>query len=121
MPEAERDAEDDPGAHGIENLLRYAFDLDPLQPDRRELPRVGREVIHSDGEDQVHLTIAFTRRKGESGIIYRIEASGDLLNWAPIAPIEVIEDHGNGETETVTAADPEPLSGNARFLRVRVE
>lgn len=44
LPDGEQGEEDDPGNHGITNLLRYAFGMNAVQPERDKLPRVGQET-----------------------------------------------------------------------------
>jgi uncharacterized delta-60 repeat protein len=121
LPADERGAHDDPGGHGIPNLLRYAFGMDALQPERAKLPQVGQQILTVDGEVETYLTLTYTRRTGEPDLIFIAEASADLLDWHPIAVTEEIQSTGDG-IETVTIVDSEPIDTNTkRFLRVSVE
>ncbi len=125
LPFGERGELDDPGERGIVNLLRYAFGMNAAEPERGNLPQAGTALWNGDpGAD--HLSLTFTRRKETSDIDYVVEVSTDLS--APWTPLEgnpllltILEDDGNGETETVTVIDPESIDAHGRrFLRVRV-
>jgi hypothetical protein len=64
----------DSGATGIPHALRYAFGMDPLQPDRARLPRLAVR----DG----HLTLDVWRRAGAEDVEFVAETSTDLNSWS---------------------------------------
>lgn len=122
LPPELRGESDDPGGPGIPNLLRYAFDMDPLQPDRADLPTLAREVDGEGAQAQEYLVISFRRRKQTSDLSYALEAADKPGHWTSLSSPAEITDDGNGETETVTFRDSEPTDNRqSRFLRVRVE
>jgi hypothetical protein len=123
LPEDQRGPADDPGDHGIPNLLRYAFGMDALQPEREKLPQVGTVTVTGRGDPIRYLTLTFQWRIGDAQLEYIIEASTDLVTWnALLRPFTQIVDDGNGQTATVTIRDTSPIDNLAiRFLRVRVE
>jgi hypothetical protein len=106
----------DPDHDGVNNLLEYAFALDPMDASRAGLPAIGTARV--DGAD--YLTISFTRRKTAGDLVYTIEASDDLAGWTTLTPAEqTVTDRG--ETETVVARDTVAVgSVPRRFLRVKV-
>lgn len=63
----------DPGGHGVSALLRYAFGLDPKNPDRTRLPR----IVVRDG----HLTLDVWQRPGATDIELVAEVSTDMIHW----------------------------------------
>ena len=123
LPNDERGEGDDPGGFGIPNLLRYAFDMDPVQPRREKLPEAGTVVVTDRRGEMTYLTITYTRRTDDDLLRYFVEGSNDLVSWSELLRArEDIADDGNGFTETVTVRDTVSLdSGAKRFLRVRVE
>jgi uncharacterized delta-60 repeat protein len=122
LPEGQRGELDDPGGYRIPNLLRYAFGMDALQPERDRLPQIGEHIISEGEQPGVYLTFTYTRRTDDSSLIYIAETSDDLLAWLSFHGAEEVSDDGNSETEAVTLIDSEPIAEqNTRFLRVRVE
>lgn len=108
----------DPGGFGISNLHRYAFGLDPVAPEREELPEI--EVKELSG--QRHVALTFRRLKDAGDITYIVEGSNDLLMWDPVDMVyEVVNSNSGSGTETVSAREANPVAGAKRFLRVRVE
>lgn len=123
LPEIERAYTDDPGYHGIANLLRYAFDMDPVQPERTRLPRIGQYTAIEGEQDTAYLTLTYIRRTNDPALVYFVEASDDLTDWEPFHGHEkIVSTNKEGETETVTVTDTEPMRLRSNhFLRVRVK
>jgi hypothetical protein len=71
---------------GVPNLLEYAFDMDPADPDESLLPRM--EVV--DGRPELR----FRRDVRKSDIVYVIEASDSLTapDWQVVARVEAFSD-----------------------------
>jgi hypothetical protein len=119
LPPGQRGRDDDPGGRGIPNWARYAFGMDPLQPDREALPRIERRSLPSDPHDRLSLT--YKRRKDDPSLSYMVEASDELLFWDVLRGSAEIFDDGNGQTETVVFTDNRSMvAASKRFLRVRV-
>jgi len=106
---------------GINNLLAYAFDLDPrqFQPDKLPQP-----AIDSSG----FLTINFIRDTRAVDLTYIVEASSDLSTWTELARSAgggaptgsgTISESTGANTRTVTVSDTE--AGSERFIRLIVE
>lgn len=83
FPADHRDLEvfgsDDADGDGISNLVEYAFGLNPTDPSdlsgMDRLPR-GRYL-------EGRFNVTFERYAPETEIEYRVEVSGDLINWQP--------------------------------------
>ena len=98
-----------PAHDGVSNLLKYAFNLNPLVPNRSGLPVVG--TIMSGGSQ--YLTTTYTTRPLAGDLTYSVQASTDLVNWTAITTPAA------ATTTPVTVQDTTPLSaGVRRFLRV---
>lgn len=121
LPLDQRGKMDDPGGRGIPNLLRYAFGMDPLDPDRAALPQHGQSEVTVEGQPQLNLTLTYTRRTDDPDLIFTPEGSNDASTWTPLTVAEEVTD-SSGTTETVVLTDPEPMDARPKgFLRVRVE
>jgi len=91
----------DSGNTGVSHLQRYAFGLDPHQPDIDGLPR---PLVH-DGK----LVVTFRKPVGVNDIQYRVMASEDLMNWP-------------GQTVSVTQIDdPEGASADPARVYYRAD
>lgn len=87
---------DDPGRKGVSNAMRYAFGMDPENPEQARLPKVSVR----DG----HLTVEVWRRPGATDVDVQAVASNDLGDWAGgTQPVERF--HPSGQPE-----NPEVLS-----------
>ncbi|MFO1460131.1 MAG: hypothetical protein U1G08_12055 [Verrucomicrobiota bacterium] len=85
---------------------------------------IGDHVVLHSGEfgGLQYLTLTYNRPEpAPDGIVYRVEASGDLQNWSGNGVITV-EDILEGSNRRVTVRDSIPLSITPRrFLRLRVD
>jgi len=91
----------DPDHDGINNLLEYAFALNPMQADARLL---------QPGMANGQFTLAFAKRKFAADLTYRVDVSNDLVNW---------DTSGAQVTQTVLSDGPERLLGLVRDPRFR--
>ncbi len=100
---ADRSATADSDHDGINNLLEYAFDLDPTKSDPAGLPVCAFAVNPGDGKQ--HLMLSYRRWIGGGGLQYVVEVSTDLVSWS--SPSSDIQANGapvpdaNGVTEVV--------------------
>ncbi len=79
---------DDPDLDGLNNVIEYAFALDPKKADSAALPQpftAGNTVGYS-----------FTEPAGVSGVTYTAESSPDLMHWTSVP------DTGSGTTHIFT-------------------
>ena len=116
------------GIHGdaesdsADNLLEYAFDMEPKNGALHDLPTAGT-VIHP-GTLEKHLALAYLRRKNDLELVYVVQFGTNLTGWtdATDASIEEISVVGHNDgTETVTIRDKTPMTTQARrFARVDV-
>ena len=100
-----------PANDGVSNLLKYAFNMNPLVPNRSGLPMVG--TVTSGGSQ--YLSVTYTTQPLAGDLTYSVQASTDLVNWTAITPAT------SATTTPVTVQDTTLLSaGVRRFLRVVV-
>ncbi|MES2709822.1 MAG: lamin tail domain-containing protein [Verrucomicrobiota bacterium] len=73
----------DPDGDGIENLLEYAFDTDPLlsQPAGTVLPVM---TSAPDGNGGVNLLYTYLRPVDRPGVTWKIQKSGNLTDWMEV-------------------------------------
>jgi hypothetical protein len=104
----------DEGNTGIPHFRRYAFGLDPLQPDPGGLPRLFRQ----DGR----VGVTFRKPPGITDVQYRVLATTDLLSWTAGAVPVVSMPAPAGESDPARVYY-EALVGDAvnAFFGVEVE
>jgi hypothetical protein len=108
---------------GVENLLKYAFNMDAAGPDVRVLASGGSAglpgiSIDDSGAEPV-LKVAFLRRKG-SGLIYTPQRSTTLDNFLPMTGTQTVTSI-DAQWERVTVQEPAPsATAPSAFARVRV-
>jgi hypothetical protein len=108
-------ANEDPGEFGIPNLLRYAYGLDPVNPNPARLPR----PVLRDG----YLTVDISRNLEATDIDFVVEISKDLIHWeAPPAAIQkfVAADVGNDPSITTFRVLPSVNEEQKHFMKIRV-
>lgn len=118
-----------PRGDGVANLLKFAFNMDPLVPDGRRLTPDGGEtaglpsgehVVLPDG--RIALRMEYIRRKASSapGISYAVQFASDLHDWAePGLPETATSIDDTWERVSVT--DDPPPGILRRFGRVKIE
>jgi uncharacterized repeat protein (TIGR03803 family) len=108
-----------PAWDGIPNLLKYAFNLNPLASGISAVPM--GSVMSIGGTN--YLTLTYTQDIFAGDIAYIPEVSGDLIKWNSgpgyTAPVSVTP-NGDGVTETVIVRDATPMGAAPRFIRLRV-
>ncbi len=103
--------EANPAADGTPNLLKYAYNLDPLQPSAAHQPVATKEAGS--------LALTYTKMPGATDLAYTVEQSTDLTQWAPVAPTnQVVAD--DGIQQTIVARVPTAGHEGRMFLRLRV-
>lgn len=105
----------DAGGTGISNARRYAFGMDPQQPDSARLPK----VVVRDG----HLTLDVWRRPGAADLDFVAEVSSDLRSWngAPEKVERVVLPEHGGSAEVITFRAVAPLTPSSPlFMNLRV-
>lgn len=121
LPEDQRGRQDDPGGHGVPNLIRYAFNMEPHAPTRENLPALGRRVDAEEDGAETYVVLEYVRRKDADDITWALEGSEDLVEWLPISGRLDVEDAPDGG-ERVVAWDNVPVSETRqRFIRLRVQ
>jgi hypothetical protein len=112
-----------PYGDGIENLLKYAFNLNGGEPDVSVLAMGGtaglpRITLDTSGVEPV-LRVEFLRRKG-SGMTYTPQRSSSLNGFETMTGAEVVTAI-DAQWERVTVEEPAALSAGAcLFARVQV-
>jgi hypothetical protein len=106
----------DSGSWGINNLLRYAYGMDPQQPDPTLLP----QIVWRDG----HMTVDVRRNPQATDIVIHVDVSTDLGSWTSsedvVRRISVPEHETAADVETYEVV-PLPETESRYFLRVRVQ
>ena len=109
------DPKADPNHTGVCQLAAYAFGVNPLAPNRSQLPKVGLQ--------NGYLQISYPRWKDTGDLTYVVEVSSDLQTWnsgtgytqqVSVTPIDATRDQ-------VIEQDIIPTSTvSRRFIRVRI-
>jgi len=115
-----RDADDDPDADGISNLLEQAFGGDPEAQDLNILPLY--ETIEDDGNR--YLQISYRKPDFDNGLTYTVETVTDLNGtWSSqsseVELIGIASESGGLVRHTYRRVDPISANDQA-FLRVSV-
>ncbi|TVR54619.1 MAG: hypothetical protein EA425_01550 [Puniceicoccaceae bacterium] len=102
--------ENDFGGLGLDNLTRYAFGLDPHDPDPAGLPQM--DLVENDGEWRARTR--FTRLAAALDLHYVVESSADGQTWQTVTTVHP------GLPRLVTVEDTEPSNpASPRQIRVR--
>jgi predicted phosphodiesterase len=119
-----------PAADGICNLVKYAFGLDPLAPDRRYIDLEsgasagGLPCAYAAGTGSLaRVGIVYPRRPAYSdpGVTYRVQVSEDLSGWFDDPSLVQTSAPAGEDWEHVTACQESPPARRYRFYRVEVE
>ena len=105
-----------PAHDGMDNLLKYAFGLDPTLVDSA----AGLPIA---GQCAGALTLSYIRRHDISDLTYTVEVSSDLVTWqsGPSYTQELSVTPLDAQRDQVLVTDLAPLSGSVkRFIRLRV-
>ncbi|MGC4014367.1 MAG: sulfatase-like hydrolase/transferase [Luteolibacter sp.] len=102
---------DDDG-DGRSRLFEYAFGTQPRIPDFAPVVATS----WSGG----NLQISYPRRRaGSHSLVYKVQASGDLVDWSTLTTTEV-SSVPNGDFDNVTVQAVPPAGAGRLFMRVRV-
>lgn len=109
----------EPAGDGVPNLLKYAFNLDPLINGIAYLPATSVAAIGGNH----YLTLTYTQDMFASGITYVPQVSSDLVHWFSgagyVAPVSATP-NGDGVTETVVVQCVTPMGATPQFIRLQV-
>jgi len=127
-----------PAQDGVVNLLKYAFDMNPLLSDATApvrqgsgLPIPGTATAFDPASriNQSYPTIIFVRWNAPVDLIYSVQSSLDLTNWidqvaSPNSFVVVSQTPVGNRLQIVTVRTTTPMTGPAsapaQFLRVAV-
>lgn len=121
--------EADPDEDELNNFMEFAFDLDPLDKDFLEYPRVGVEPIldlEGGSEENSYVTLSFLRRKDIDYLSYQLVSTQTLEspNWQEDFVFHKSEDTANEAMERVVYRSVEPVEPDRPtpplFVRLRV-
>ena len=73
-----------PAGDGVQNLMKYAFNLSPLTNNKPGLPQFHFQPFTVGQQTGSYLTVQFLRQLGQSNLTYVVESSTDLKNWSPL-------------------------------------
>ncbi|HLS28778.1 MAG TPA: hypothetical protein VK041_09025, partial [Opitutales bacterium] len=115
------DPTSDPGGYNIPNLLRYAFGLDPHNPDPADLPRmeIHPPLYYGAEGDQMVFNIPLFRES--KNLQFTIEQSVDLSDWSPpihFLPFQVLQ---SGNRNLLIPHEYQLSMSDKLFYRVKVE
>ena len=118
---AEASMTDDNDNDGMNHLLEYALDSDPMNDSSHRLPSGATELIEVDGVTARYLTLTFRRNLAASELTFTVELADDLTGWNNNTAVPVsTTDHGDGTATEVWRA-PLPLNNDSsQFGRLRV-
>lgn len=102
----------DAGGTGISHLQRYAFGLDPSQPDPGGLPR----LFMQDGR----VGVTFRKPLGITDVQYRVVSTANLLDWSGLA-LPVVPMASPEGTSDPAQVYYEVLAGDAQSVFIGVE
>ena len=126
LPADQRAASLTPQNDGISNLLKYAFNLDPLKPDVRQLRVAANDTAGLPGGALAgaKLRLEFLRRKSSTnpGITYTPQfAYNPGGTWTDFIGIPASVTSVDDTTwERVVVEDPSPAGAATRFARVKI-
>jgi hypothetical protein len=110
-------AMEDPGNTGIKNLYRYAYGLNPFNPQRTNNIPIGKIVND-------HLSLSFVRPPAISDLDYIVESSPDMRNWFSTSNdvIQYFPASSSNDVQTqFFQAVPAVSTTPSLFMRVRLE
>ncbi len=114
-----------PAHDGIVNLLKFAFNLNPLASTSGGVP--GSKVEFDSVTQRKYLTLTYAHRTGNSGLSYTVEVSDDQLTWdgsgSQVETVGSPTPTGDGVTEWVKTRLKAPVDSVAqgrKFIRVKV-
>jgi len=107
----------DPDLDSLGNLLEYGMGLDPNSPDQDKLPVPQFVQI----ENESFLALAFQRHAGLTDVIFSIEISSNLKNWAEsFIPASSPVSNGDG-TESIILRHNLPIVSSDPRQMVRLK
>ena len=105
------------GPSGLSNFMLYAqgFDLGATSADQLNIVEI------QNLDESSYLTLTYQLRSQLPLATITAEVSDDLQNWSPNVVVVSRQDNNDG-TVTITVRDSQPtLSGQQRYIRVRIE
>ena len=110
----------DPDGDGLPNRLEFAFNLDPRVADTTTDARPAL-VLLSPTVNGGAGRLAYTHRKHRyaNDLVYYYESSADLATWTVFTPSATATVYVDALTDRVTVETP--MSGDRKFIRLRVE
>ena len=109
---------------GIQNLMKYACNVNPKSRDKSGLPFVGISPSLPIGFPDInYLTLSYYRSNSALDVTFLVEVSDDLQTWhsGPGATIEEGRMDILGVTTFIIVRDSTPInSGRKRFIRLKI-
>ncbi|WP_035608328.1 lamin tail domain-containing protein [Haloferula sp. BvORR071] len=115
----------EPHHDGVSNLLKYAFNLDGSNPDRRTLtPGTGIQglpaIIHGGSGAGTTLSVEYLRRRN-SGLVYTPQLSSTLSSFIPFSAAESVTTIDGAWERVVVAESLGSTPPDRLFASVKVE
>jgi hypothetical protein len=109
-----------PSGDGIDNLIKYALNLNPWTNGAEGLPKPGTLAVGGTN----YLTLTYTQVIAATDITYTPQVSADLRTWSSgtnYTSVASATNNPDGVTQTVVIQDLLPLSGaSGQFMRLEV-
>jgi hypothetical protein len=107
-------ANEDSGHKGIKNIFRYAYGLDPNEPQNSKGLPIFKMV---DG----HLTVSFKQPAAVTDVDYVVQTSADLQAWQTVSVEQFFPAYVTNDVETVYFRSTEAVKDTPKsFMRVLV-
>jgi hypothetical protein len=87
---------------GVNNLIEYAFDLDPEVPGTAALP--APVLTRNSANGLYYLVISYPKRLDDPRLVYSVQASTNLQNWTTASVEETAPPVPNPSGDTVTVS-----------------
>lgn len=112
----------DPDGDSVNNLVEFAFNLDPNTPGSTVLPASGTSGLpHFSVNEQGVMSVVYLERQN-AGVTYVIEESSDLATWQDAAVVQAASPEAiNADWQRVSYNMSEGVSsGQSKFYRLKV-
>jgi hypothetical protein len=118
LPENQRGPNARPANDGVDNLVKFALGIPPLQSANARLPS---EVVQGQGDDEGFPVVSYIRVKNLTGLTIEVEVCADL-DFTEIIGTTLLgtEDLGDGTERVTVRSNATFASLTTQFFRLKV-